>query len=223
MVTTVASTDAQREAARQVEREVFGAWFGNTAEELEVDFAPYEESSVFFLAHPAGDPADVVAASRLVPPGPAGNKTLLDVGAEPWHADGVTLAQEAGIDLDRTWDVASVVARPRGRSSGASAALYAGMLGYLPRSARWWTSMIDVVVLELALAAGMPCRPLPTLTPGPFLGSPATVPVYGAVADIRLVGHPAVDRDRSVREDVLARVPAAVVGRDDEIPVQRPR
>jgi hypothetical protein len=225
MVATVASTEAQREAARQVERDVFGLWFGATADELAVEFAPYEESSIFFLAHPYDDPEDVVAASRLVRPGPAGNKTLHYVSEEPWRADGVALAHQAGIDLARTWDVASVVAQPHGQSSGASAALYAGMLGYLPkRGADWWTSLIDTVVMDLAIAAGLPCQPLPTLTAGPFLGSPSTVPVFGAVADVRLVGDrraPGSRRRRGQRDGAPAPVPARVLARVEEIPGQR--
>jgi hypothetical protein len=189
MVATVASTEAQREAARQVEREVFGAWFGSTTEELAVEFEPYDASSIFFLAHPLEDPDDVVAASRLVPPGPAGNKTLHHVAEAPWHADGVGLAEQAGLDLSRTWDVATLVARPRGRSTGASGALFAGMLAHLPPGADWWTSLVDMSVLPLTRAAGMPCQPLPTLTARPFLGSPASIPVYGVMADVRLVGQ----------------------------------
>jgi hypothetical protein len=225
MVATVASTEDRREVARQVERDVFREWFGATDDELAVEFAPYEESSVFFLAHPYDEPDDVVAASRLVRPGPAGNKTLHYVSDEPWCADGVALAHQAGIDLDRTWDVASVVAHPRGQASGASAALYAGMLGYLPdHGADWWTSLIDTVVMDLALAAGLPCRPLPTLVAGPFLGSPSTVPVYGAVADVRLVGDrraPGSRRRRPVRD--VAAVPAGVPARLEEFPGQRSR
>ena len=189
MTTTLAVTDAQRTRARAVEEEVFGRWFDNTGEELAEEYGPYEDASVFFLAHPVGDPDDVVGVSRLIAPGLAGNKTLADVARSPWHADGLELARRAGMDPDRIWDVATVCATPRGQGAGAAPALYAGMFEHLTgQGAGWWTSLIDEVVLKLARNAGLPCQPLPTLSAGPYLGSPATVPVYGAVADIRLVG-----------------------------------
>ena len=56
----VASTDPAAEIGREVERQVFGEFFGNSPEMLAEEYAPFEASSIFLC---------VIDQRRLVPAG----------------------------------------------------------------------------------------------------------------------------------------------------------
>jgi hypothetical protein len=169
-------------AAEACEAEVFLRAYGNTAEEWADEYGPYDQSSVFLaMADPDGD---VVAACRLIVPGPAGLKTLNDTSRAPWHVEGYRAARSAGIDPDATIDIATIGVRRGLRGAGmlASVALYHGIV-QLTRA----NAMPDVVMLmderarRLLTSIGCLTFALPGTAPGPYLGSAASTPLWANV------------------------------------------
>ena len=81
------------ESARQCEEDVFLQAFGNTRAQLDEEYGPYDDQSVFVAV--ADESGHVVGACRLITPGSAGLKTLNDVARQPWGIDGVRSASAA--------------------------------------------------------------------------------------------------------------------------------
>lgn len=191
MSVLAAVTTEHAEQARRVEEQVFGDAFGNTPDQLAEEYGPYDPASRFLLClDDAGGRA--VGAARLIEPSPAGLKTLVDMAAEPWRASPSAVAA-AGLDLRRTWDVATLAVLPHARRGAASFALYAALLSTMTEAgALSWTAIVDSKVLVLLRRAGVSVDPLPGLTPAPYLGSASSVPVFGHLAQTRLTGRPAV-------------------------------
>jgi|GEM_PF-1135550 len=171
-------------AARACEADVFLARYGNSREQLADEYGPYEQQSVFLaLATPAGD---VEAAVRFIVPGPAGLKSLVDVEREPWHADALASAGAAGLDLALTWDIATLSARGE-RAEGVShvAALYHGIaLATRSNGITGTVAILDIRVRRLLDSVGLHYRTLPGTRVRPYLGSPASVPVYAELAEL---------------------------------------
>jgi hypothetical protein len=169
----------RREAARHCEAEVFLESFGNTAEQMAEEYGPYEDASVFLAVTDPGE--SVVAVARLIVPGPAGLKTLNDLARAPWHLDGAAAAAAAGIDPAATWDFATLGVRRRHPlfHPQLSAALYhgfvlAGRINGIEAS----VAIIDAAVRNRLESIGILHRPLPGAATAPYLGSPASTPVY---------------------------------------------
>ena len=168
------------EAARGCEAEVFLSWYGNTADQLEREYGGYAESSVFITL--SDDDGDVAGAIRLIVPGVAGLKTLHDMADPPWHLDGPRSARAAGLDLDSTWDVATLGVRDGMGSKGvmAAAALYHGLiLATRVNEVTALVSIMDERVRSLLRSVGVITHPLPGAVTAPYLGSQASTPVYG--------------------------------------------
>lgn len=181
-------------AARRCEADVFLARYGNTAEQLAEEYGPYEQQSTFLAL--AGPDGDVEAAVRFIRPGPAGLKSLVDVEGEPWHADAGASAEAAGLDLDRTWEIATMSAREQ-RTGGVShvAALYHGIAQATRANGITHTvAILDIRVRRLLDSVGLHYRMLPGTRVRPYLGSPASVPVYADLAAM-LDGQRRVDPD----------------------------
>lgn len=171
------------DAARACEADVFLAWYGNTAEQLDEEYGGYARSSVFIAL--ADDAGGVAGACRLIVPGPAGLKTLHDMGGEPWHLDGPRSARAAGLDLESTWDVATLGVRDGAGAGGvmAAAALYHGLiLATRVNQVSSLVSILDERVRTLLRSVGVITHPLPGATTAPYLGSKASTPVYGKMA-----------------------------------------
>lgn len=193
LVVSLARNHAEKQAAREVEAAVFGEVFGNTREQLVTEYGPYEEASHFLLCREAGTDGPI-AVARLIAPSPAGLKTLVDIVAEPWNADRDFVVRQAGLDPERTWDVATLAALPHARRGEASAALYASLVNVVTRAGGTsWTAIIDSKVLVLLRRAGVSAQALPGLAAAPYLGSPSSLPIYGRVADTRLRPAPSSD------------------------------
>jgi hypothetical protein len=183
---SLASTTEQVQAARGIEETVFGEAFGNTPEQLAVEYGPYEDVSRFLLCHD-GISRYPVGVARLIAPSPAGLKTLVDIAADPWRAEPERAVRRARLDMFRTWDVATLAVLPQARRGHVSAALYAAMLASLTDAgARSWTAIVDSKVLLLLRRAGVAVDPLPGLHAAPYLGSVSSVPVFGHLSDTRL-------------------------------------
>ena len=72
------STDPGAELGREIERQVFLEYFGNSRELLEEEYEPYEPGSMFYcvIDHRRMSPAGVM---RMIVPSAVGQKTLADV------------------------------------------------------------------------------------------------------------------------------------------------
>lgn len=193
------------ESARECEAEVFLRWYGNTRAELDAEYSPYEDSTVFLAI--ADDEAQVVGAVRLlVPGGPAGLKTLVDVGRDPWGVDGVRSALAAGLDLGSTWEIATLGVRGQDRADGLrlSYALYHGLISVcLANGMTSYVAVLDERVRRLLHSVGLTTRALPGARTAPYLGSPASTPVFTQCA-------PTLDTQRREMPDAYRLVTLGV-------------
>lgn len=186
----VAVSEREVDDARRLEEVVFGEVFRNTPEQLATEYGPYEDASQFVLCR-TGSSGAPLGVGRLIRPSDAGLKTLVDVALDPWRADPVLTAQRAGLDLARTWDVATLAVLPAARRGQVSAALYHTLVETMRSAgAASWTAIVDCKVLTLLRRVGISAQPLPGLEPAPYLGSVSSVPVFGHLADIRLTTLP---------------------------------
>ena len=157
------------EAVRACEAVIFEHWFGNTRAELDREYAPYDDASVF-LALSDGD--ETVGVVRLVGPSPAGLKTLHDAVRPPWSLD------VSGVD-PQTWEVATMGILPGRRNPLYALALYHGLAATgRANHVRHMVAILDERVRSILGTAGLDFPAMPGATPEPYLGSPASVPVY---------------------------------------------
>jgi hypothetical protein len=172
------------EGVRECEREVFGEAYGDTPEELARAYTAHEQCGQTGFLWVTGDGGEVWGFSRMIWPGPLPLRTFLDVAVPPWGVDGPAAARAAGVDPGRAWDVATFGVRRRtigARLAGkVTQLLYRAVLETLRENGMDWViAVIDVRVRALMASAGMPLHTLPGTGPAPYLGSPASVPVYG--------------------------------------------
>lgn len=202
------------EAARQCEEDVFLQAFGNTRTQLEEEYGPYNDQSVFMAV--ADDSGHVVGACRLITPGSTGLKTLNDVSREPWGVDGLRAARAAGIDPENAWDVATLGVRRdyRGSKMSVAIALYhALVVSTRVNEIGSITAILDDQIRRILTAADYLMPPLPGTRTGEYLGSPASTPVYGHCAGM-------VDAQRRMNPDAY-RLMSLGIGLDGiSIPAQ---
>lgn len=182
-----AADDPRSALARAVEVEVFGEVFGNPPELLTAEYGAYEPATVFFciVDHRNARPAGM---KRVILDSPLGLKTLADIEEGPWATPVVDVLAGTGIELDpaRTVDVATLgVGRDyRGRNSGLiSLALNQITVRFsLALEARWWVTILDMVVLDLYQQGfAEPWSYFAGIEPMRYLDSPLSVPVYGDI------------------------------------------
>ncbi|MEO7262063.1 MAG: hypothetical protein ABI047_12535 [Jatrophihabitantaceae bacterium] len=166
-------------ATRDCEAEVFLRAYGNTRQQLQDEYGPYEQASVYIaLADHSGD---VLGACRLIRPTEFGLKSLDDAARAPWSLDVARSARAARLDLTQTWDVATLGCRRglKGPGKLASAALFHALVQVVrANSIRSAVMIIDERVRGLLASAGMTGHTLPGAQPAPYLGSKASTPVY---------------------------------------------
>ncbi|WP_182111255.1 MULTISPECIES: hypothetical protein [unclassified Actinotalea] len=168
-----------RESALACEAEVFSAWYGNTREELDLEYGPYDDDSAFLVL--AADD-DVIGAVRLLAPGgAAGLKTLVELDREPWGVDGRRAAAAAGLDLSTTWEIATLGVRrdTKALSQHLGVALYHGLINVCRANGMSaYVAVLDERVRRMLTAVGLTSRALPGTRTAPYLGSAASTPVY---------------------------------------------
>lgn len=169
---------ADLEAALACEAEVFLSTYGNTAEEFELEYGPYADQTGFMTV--LDETGWALATARFIAPGPAGLKTLNDTARPPWGVDGVRSARAAGIDPDRTWDVATIaVRRAPGRTTLCSAALYHGIVtAALANGIESIVMIMDARPRRLLSSSGLHPNVLPGTGEGEYLGSPNSIPLW---------------------------------------------
>ena len=166
-------------ATRDCEAEVFLRAYGNTRQQLQDEYGPYEHASVFIALVDTG--GDVVGACRLIRPTEAGLKSLHDAGRPPWSVDVERAARAARLDPAQTWDVATLGCRRGLKGAGklASAALFHALVQAVrANEIRSAVMIIDERVRTLLASAGMTGHALPGAGPARYLGSAASTPVY---------------------------------------------
>jgi len=166
------------DAALACEAEVFLSTYGNTAEEFEREYGPYADHTGFMTV--LDEAGSALATTRFIAPGPAGLKTLNDTARAPWGIDGLRSARAAGIDPERTWDVATIaVRRTPGRSTLCSAALYHGIVtAALANGIDSIVMIMDARPRSLLSASGLVPNVLPGTGEGAYLGSPRSIPLW---------------------------------------------
>lgn len=173
------------EAARACERDVFDAAYGNSADELDAEYGPYDEQSVFIALVDAAGRAH--GACRVIVWGPHGLKTLNDLEREPWRVDGLRSARAAGIEPETSWDIATLGVRSELGRTGllAAASLYHGLVA--AGRANGVTTMITIVderVRTLLHGVGLATHVLPGTYPAEYLGSARSTPSYAHLAAV---------------------------------------
>lgn len=183
------------EAARECEEDVFLEAFGNTRTQLDEEYGPYNDQSVFIAV--SDENGAVLGAARLITPGAAGLKTLNDIGREPWLVDGRRSASAVELDVDRTWDIATIGVRRelRGSNPLITAAMYHAIL-----AASRVNDVVDAVAIlddharRVLASVGYIYPVLPGTETRPYLGSPASTPCYAHIAGC-------VDAQRRINPD----------------------
>jgi hypothetical protein len=176
---------AALEAALDCEADVFEQRFGESREHLHGSLAAHEDTSVFLAVLDRSGTA--VAASRLVTPGPRRHKTLDYLAAEPWGIDPDEAVQLTGVQLGRTYDVATLTVRPRSVGEGAlwTAALCHGMFQIAKANGVSHTiALLDEAARQRLASVGIIYHAFPGARAQAFDGSPATTPVYASMPDM---------------------------------------
>ena len=183
------SSDPASALARHVERTVFLETFGNTPELLDKEYAPYEEASVFLCVvdHLRHMPAGTM---RVLLPSELGFKTLDDT-LPVWGESIEAMAARTGVDIDlaRTWDIATLAVAPEYRGKATmglvSMGLYQALALATPRCGiEWLLAILDVPVFRMIRwKLRMPMAGFKGVTARPYLGSPASMPVWCSVSD----------------------------------------
>jgi hypothetical protein len=194
-------------AARQCELDVFYDVYGNTPEEWDIEYGPYQSNSHFIVASEPG--GDVLAVSRLIFPGSPGHKTLNDAAREPWLVDGYRSAAAVSVGRDDTIDVATTAVRRglRGLGHLLAASLHHGLIlatraNNLPNC----VMIIDERARRTLHMLGLVFHPLPGTEPASYLGSKSSQPLWGHMPTI-------LDVQRGLNADAH-RLVAQAIGLD---------
>ncbi|MET1037201.1 MAG: hypothetical protein ABW075_02950 [Aeromicrobium sp.] len=165
-------------AAKRCEADVFLDTYGNTVEQFELEYGPYEDSTGFMTV--LEDDGEAVGTVRFIAPGPAGLKTLNDVSRPPWQVDGLRSARAAGVDPARTWDIATIaVRRGAGRGGLCASALYHGIItAALANDIDFIVMIMDSHARNLLSGLGLPTLALPGTGTAEYLGSPSSTPLW---------------------------------------------
>lgn len=166
------------DAALQCEAEVFWQTYGNTPEQFVEEYGPYLADTGFMVV--LEEDGTAAAAARFIAPGPQGLKTLNDIGRPPWEVDGLRSARAAGVDVARTWDIATIaVRRGAGRGGLCAAALYNGIVrSAFANDIDYVVMIMDALARRLLTGLGLQTQVLPGTSTGEYLGSASSTPLW---------------------------------------------
>ncbi len=173
-----------RETPQEVldcELSVLGHAYGDTPELLEEAYGRYREDTAFVSLWWRDEAVGFV---RFIRPGRHELKTLADIRKEPWGVDGAGIARGLGVDLDRTWDLATIGVRRHDREVPARAtpALVRGFAEVLrANDVEWLIAIVDETARRLMSMYGIRSLPLPGTRAEEYMGSPACQPAFGRV------------------------------------------
>jgi hypothetical protein len=187
----VSPSDPQAEEARELERIAFYEFYGNSPEQLNAEYGPYEAASTFLIIRDStnGRASGVI---RLIHNTEARLKSLNDLEKEPWQrsVDEVLNGTNLDMNLDKTLDIATYVIAPGYRASDSAAgaltqmALFRGLCSYSVETGTDYLIGIvdDKVLARVQDLAGAPFHRYTSVESKPYLDSPASTPVW---ADMR--------------------------------------
>jgi hypothetical protein len=177
------AAEPDAELGRFVERTVFLETFGNTPELLADEYAPYEPTSIFIcvIDHLRLLPAGVM---RILLPSEVGFKSLNDI--EPWWGEPARVViRRTGLDIDleRTWDIATVAAMAEYRGKAMAGLISIGLYQAATMMARscgieWTVAILDMPVYRMIRKLNIPFFGYKGVPPLPYLGSPSNLPVW---------------------------------------------
>ena len=194
LVHLVDNDDPVAQLGRDVEARVFSESFGNSVDVLEKEYDSYSGGTFFAVVQESGT-GDPVGAMRLIVDNPAGFKTLDDIESGPWMTQSSDVLGKVDLDPASLVDVATLSVVESSRRSGDSygsitAVLFFALQHFMEsRRVADLVAIIDDAVLEYINAVGIRLVPLAGLASMPYLGSPASTPAWGNLADMESHCH----------------------------------
>jgi len=216
---------------RHIERLAFLEAFGNTPDLLEIEYRPYEASSVFICVvdHLRMLPAGVM---RVLLPSPNGFKSLNDIESV-WGDPAETLIERTGLTLDptRTWDIATLAVAPEYRGNASRGLVCMGLYQALTLAALhcdidWFVAILDMPVFRMIRwKLRMIFAGYEGVAPLPYLGSAASIPAWCDVIaaerrlaatdqDLHAILVEGVGLEPALRRLDLAAADRLVIGRE---------
>lgn len=170
---------------RKIESDVFGEAFNNSPDEMEAEYGPYEDQSMFFVTidREKGVPT---GAMRIIKDGPEGFKSLKDfVEKNPAYTIDDVREFHGMHDDAKTWDVATVAVPPEYRDKGTATQLYRAMYKTaVDDGIDHVVAIIDADPLaKMNKFLGIPLLPMVGSKPFPYIGSEKSQAVYGRIAE----------------------------------------
>jgi hypothetical protein len=172
------------ELARHVERVVFDESFGNSPEQLDLEYGKYEAASLFICVvdHSRRLP---VGMARTILPSDAGLKSLNDLERE-WEEDVEDVLTRTGLPVqpELMWDCATLATLPEYRGGDTQGVIGMALYQTLATAGlrcgfRYLVAVIDVPVLRvIQWRIGRPFQPYEGVPALPYLGSTASMPVW---------------------------------------------
>jgi hypothetical protein len=176
------SDDPAAELARELERLVFLQAFGNTPQQLRMEYGPFDRASLFLMVLDVERraPAGMI---RIITESPHGPKTIADLERVWGVSANAVVPHPQLLRGTATWDIATLAVHPeyRGRLyHSVSGALYQAICTIGVRNGiRWITAVFDVRVLRLLQTSfRRPFSPFHGVEPRSYLGSPASLAVW---------------------------------------------
>ncbi len=168
----VADSAEEKDAAREVEAQVFLQAFGNTPEVMQQEYGPYDDRSRFVTVIDDSTGRAVGTARIILPDATGEVKTLTDVAGAPWHLAGRDGLRAAGLAGSPVWDSATLAVDPRHRRNAAGAEVTLALVHGLWRHTRLSdirgaVTILDDHVLRAAGLSGSPVWDSATLAVHP--------------------------------------------------------
>lgn len=207
----IEGTDPFANIARQLEREVFEASWGNDSVTMKQEYGPYDESSLFFMVVDTQDKVPA-AALRMIRNSPVGLKTIVDLDdcqkspIAPTAIPVDEVMRHHGIDdLDRCWDgaTAAIPRRYRRKLAATHVHLMRIMaLAAMREDIQHFVAVLDAPVVRVARdILGLPLIPLAGTPPFTHMDAPNNQAVYAHVPSLLgLAGR----RNRKVGQRIKA-------------------
>jgi GNAT superfamily N-acetyltransferase len=208
--------DAFASIGRKIESDVFGEAFNNSPDEMEAEYGPYEQQSMFFVTidREKGIPT---GAMRIIKDGPQGFKSLNDFLEKSPSVTAEDVREFHGMhDDEHTWDVATVAVPPEYRDKGTATQLYRAMYKTaVDDGIEHVVAIIDADPLKkMNKFLGIPLVPMVDSEPFPYIGSQKSQAVYGRISefDREMTRH----RRRSVRGFLARAAIHRLLGESDD-------
>lgn len=203
----VGPTSEYADVGRSIERTVFEQSFGNTSEDMQREYGPFEAASTFFLSvdRERKTPTGVL---RVIKNSSAGLKSLNDAQQEPFSLDSAQLSKEKGMaELDRVWDIGTIAVLPEFRRNSGPVSILLERAMYKSAVLHNVQSLVSIIddkpltkMRSRWRGVGIPFRQL--TKPQPYLGSKKSHVVAGFIPEFyeKMSTH-----RESVRGRLLAR------------------